>query len=302
MPSFFSPQVTYFRCGGASLGVGIHHLVADGSSFMHFVNAWSEMARGLDITVTPFIDRTLLRARVPPQPKFDHDEYKPSLTMKTPLQSSSEHIDVAIFKFTRDQLNTLKAKAKEDGNTTNYGTYAMLTGHVWRCACKARRLPDDQETKLFIATDGRSRFKPPLPRGYFGNVMFRATTIAIAGDLRSKPTWFAASKVHDAVVRMDNDYLRSTLDFFEVQPDLSVLLRGPHTLVCPNLGSNSWVKLRIHDADFGWGRPIFTGPAGLEYDGFSYILPDATNDESLSVIISLPYDHMQFFKKFVYDI
>ena len=58
----------------------------------------------------------------------------------------------------------------------------------------------DQATKLYIATDGKSRFTPHSP-------------MTIAGDLESKPVWYAASKIHDGLARMDNDYLRSVLDY-----------------------------------------------------------------------------------------
>ncbi|KAK4590080.1 hypothetical protein RGQ29_020588 [Quercus rubra] len=298
-------QVTYFKCGGASLGVGMQHHVADGFSGLHFVNAWSDVARGLDVTIPPFIDRTLLRARDPPQPTFPHIEYQPAPPMKNPVQSTKsgpECTAVSIFKITRDQLNILKAKSREDGNTINYSSYEMLSGHVWRCTCMARALPDDQETKLYIATDGRSRLRPQLPPGYFGNVIFTATPTALAGDLQSKPTWYAASRIHDALARMDNDYLRSALDYLELQPDLSALVRGAHTFRCPNLGITSWARLPIHDADFGWGRPIFMGPGGIPYEGLSFIIPSPTNDGSLSVAIALQSEHMKVFEKLLYEI
>lgn len=35
--------------------------------------------------------------------------------------------------------------------------------------------------------------------GYFGNVIFTTTPIAVAGDLMSKPTWYAASRIHNAL-------------------------------------------------------------------------------------------------------
>ncbi|KAF3450990.1 hypothetical protein FNV43_RR07079 [Rhamnella rubrinervis] len=296
-------QVTYFKCGGVSLGVGMQHHVADGFSGLHFVNTWSDMARGLDLTIPPFIDRTLLRARDPPQPAFHHVEYQPAPAMKTPQQNNvQDTTTVSIFKLTRDQLNKLKAKSKEDGNTINYSSYEMLSGHIWRCTCKARALPDDQDTKLYIATDGRSRLQPPLPPGYFGNVIFTATPLAVAGDLQSKPTWYAASRIHDALVRMDDDYLRSALDFLELQPDLSALVRGAHTFRCPNLGITSWVRLPIHDADFGWGRPIFMGPGGIAYEGLAFVLPSSNNDGSLSVAIALQTEHMKAFEKLLYDL
>ncbi|MCE3215150.1 hypothetical protein HAX54_000998 [Datura stramonium] len=300
-------QITHFKCGGVSLGVGMQHHAADGASGLHFINTWSDMARGLDLTIPPFIDRTLLRARDPPQPQFPHIEYQPPPTLKVTAENApnSETVpetSVAIFKLTRNQINALKAKSKEDGNTVNYSSYEMLAGHVWRSTCMARGLTQDQETKLYIATDGRARLRPSLPPGYFGNVIFTSTPIAVAGDLQSKPIWYAASKIHDQLAIMDNDYLRSALDYLELQPDLKALVRGAHTFKCPNLGITSWSRLPIHDADFGWGRPIFMGPGGIAYEGLSFILPSPTNDGSQSVAISLQAQHMKLFEKFLYDI
>ncbi len=293
-------QVTYFKCGGVSIGIGTQHLLADGFSGLHFVNTWSDMARGLDLTIPPFINRTLLRARIPPQPAFQHVEYQPSPPMKTPRQSIAS-TTVSMFKITRDQLNTLKAKSKDGINTVNYTSCEMLSGHLLKCVSKARALPDDQETKLYVAVDGRSRLHPPLPPGYFGNVILITTPIALAGDLQSKPTSYAASMIHNGLVRMDDEYLRSALDYLEVQPDISALVRGAHTYRCPNLGITSWSRLPIHDADFGWGRPIFMGPGGIPYEGLSYILPSPTNDGSLSVAIALQSEHMKVFENLLYD-
>ncbi|BBH06323.1 hydroxycinnamoyl-CoA shikimate/quinate hydroxycinnamoyl transferase [Prunus dulcis] len=75
----------------------------------------------------------------------------------------------------------------------------MLAGHIWRCACKARKLADDQDTKVLIPINGRSKLQLPLPSAFFGNVAFRAAPIAAAGDLVSKPLWYAASCVHNAL-------------------------------------------------------------------------------------------------------
>lgn len=281
----------------------MQHHAADGASGLHFINTWSDMARALDVTISPpFIDRTLLRARDPPKPAFHHIEYQPPPTMKTKNSETVPDIAVSIFKLTREQINSIKAKSKDNGNTIGYSSYEMLAGHLWRYVCKARGLPDDQETKLYIATDGRARLQPSLPPGYFGNVIFTTTPIAVAGDLQSKPAWFAASRIHDALAQMDNDYLRSALDYLELQPDLKALVRGAHTFRCPNIGITSWARLPIHDADFGWGRPIFMGPGGIAYEGLSFVLPSPTNDGSLSVAISLQAEHMKLFAKYLYEI
>ena len=75
-------QVTFFKCGGVSLGTGIHHTVVDGYSGIHFINSWSEVARGINISQAPYIDRTLLQVKKTPTPKFPHIEYQPSPPLK----------------------------------------------------------------------------------------------------------------------------------------------------------------------------------------------------------------------------
>ncbi|PQM40910.1 shikimate O-hydroxycinnamoyltransferase [Prunus yedoensis var. nudiflora] len=242
-------QVTYFKCGGVSLGVGMEHRIADGVSGLHFVNTWSDIARGdLKHINPPFLDRTLLRARNPPQPAFPHIEFQPSPQMKlaSDLLQSTTNATTSLFRLTQEQLNILKSKFKEDGgkniNTMKYTSFEILAGHIWRCACKARKLPDDQDTRLFIGIDGRSRLQPPLPPGFFGNAVFRAPQIAATGDLVSKPTWYATSCVHDALVRMDDDYLRSFLDYLELHlSSLSELVKPP-LVGSVNLWINSWVR------------------------------------------------------------
>ncbi|CAB4303529.1 unnamed protein product [Prunus armeniaca] len=171
-------------------------------------------------------------------------------------------------------------------------------GHIRRCSCKARKLPDDQDTRLFIGIDGRSRLQP----GFFGNAVFRAPQIAATGNLLSKPTWYATSCVHDALVRMGDDYLRSFLDYLELyHSSLSKLVKSP-LVGSVNLWINSWIRLPIHDADFGWGRPIFMGPGAIQFDGLCFIILSPKNDGSLSLVISLNYEHMKSFSKLFYDI
>jgi hypothetical protein len=112
-------------------------------------------------------------------------------------ESRNEDLPMAVrvFKFTKEQLATLKRMAIEEKTNITYSSYEMLSGHIWKCVTQARELHGSQETKLFIATDGRSRLNPPLPKGYFGNVIFTSTPIASAEELVQNPVTFAASKV-----------------------------------------------------------------------------------------------------------
>ncbi|KAK4479661.1 hypothetical protein RD792_015189 [Penstemon davidsonii] len=303
-------QVTHFKCGGVCLGVRNEHHLSDGISALHFIKTWADIARGLDITIPPVIDRSHLSASHPPQPQFDHIEYnQPAPTMNVPSDASLETIIQSVFKLTRDQLNSLKSNCKDDKNDISYSSIEVLGGHVWRCVCKARGLKEDQETMIRIPVDGRSRLQPPPPRGYYGNVIFSNTRIAVSGEIVSKPLKHVVSIVHDAIIQMNNDYLRSTIDYLELQPDLLALAIGDHTFNGPNLSINSWVRMPVYDADFGWGKPvymgpepIYTGPGAISREGKVIMLPSPINDGSILLLIALPKEHMKLFEKIVYEI
>ena len=137
----------------------------------------------------PLIDRTLLRCRDPPKPKFEHIEFHPPLTMNTtsihnPTQQQSNCFE--ILKITTRLHDTLKTMVNTADGKTNYSTYLILTAHIWRCMSKARGLADDQATKLIIGVDGRARLNPPVPQKYFGNTVFFTTPIALCGELLSE--------------------------------------------------------------------------------------------------------------------
>ncbi|XP_052884629.1 shikimate O-hydroxycinnamoyltransferase-like [Gossypium arboreum] len=127
-------------------------------------------------------------------------------------------LSVSVFKITQNQLNILKAKSREYENKTNYSIYTILAAYIWRCATKARGLSYDQPTRLLMPTNGRPRLHPPLPSSYLGNVIFMASPIALSGNLQSEPFVNTLGRVHGALARMDNEYLRSVIDYLETLP------------------------------------------------------------------------------------
>ena len=106
-------------------------------------------------------------------------------------------------------------------------------------------------------------------------------------------------QIHEAVGKMDDEYLRSALDYLELQEDISKLARGAHHFNSPNLGLTSWARMPVYDCDFGWGRPIFMGPAAIAYEGLGYVLGSPIGDGTLSLSLGLRSDHMETFEKLV---
>uniref|UniRef100_A0A452XL65 Shikimate O-hydroxycinnamoyltransferase n=1 Tax=Aegilops tauschii subsp. strangulata TaxID=200361 RepID=A0A452XL65_AEGTS len=299
--------VTYFKCGGVSLGVATQHHLADGMSGLHFINSWSDICRGAKIAVMPFINRTLVRARDPPTPCYPHVEYHPSPAMLSSIPQDLSSVQtlptttVDIFQLTRSDICRLRSQLPKAHDMPRFSTYTLLSAHVWRCVSLARGLPSEQPTKLYCAIDGRKRLNPPLPEGFLGNVLFTATPILEAGKVVCGLA-DAAKIIQMELDRVDNDYCRSALDYLELQPDLSALVRGAQTYHCPNLGITSWVNLPIHNADFGWGQPVFMGPGGIAFEGLAYVLPSVQNDGSLYIAISLEADHMKKFRNLIFEL
>ncbi|KAJ6422844.1 hypothetical protein OIU84_027759 [Salix udensis] len=262
-------QVTSFKCGGVCLGVGWHHTLADGTGALHFINSWATLARGLPITIPPLLDRTILRGRVAPKSIFHHVEYDPPPTMNTDLTKNPKPQSLTNLKITLEQINSLKAKASDVG------------------AAKP-------------TVDGRSRLNPPLQSSYFGNVIFTSSPVALSCDLLSESFRCTVERIHREIKKMDDEYLRSALDYLEEVGDINSIPRGSITCACPNLNIVSWMRLPIYKADFGWGAPLLMRPATL-FEGKGYIHPNPANDGSFSLAICLEADHMESFQKLFYD-
>ncbi|KAH9806334.1 Shikimate O-hydroxycinnamoyltransferase [Citrus sinensis] len=257
-------QVTRFKCGGVCLATRFHHILADGASTYHFVNSWAEMTRGVPISIPPFFDRTVLDF---------------------------------------GQIKILKEKSKENrGSTFEYTRLEVLAAHIWRCVCKARELSDDQASKLHFPTNGRSKLNPPLPSGYFGNVVFTTALIALSGNILSEPLNYTVERIHRALERMNDEYLKSALAYLRQQPDPTVLRRGAHTYKCPNFNIVYLANMPIYDANFGWGPPMFSRLVNTYFEGVAHIYPSPSNDGSLTVFINLETHHVQPFKKLFYEI
>ncbi|KAG5530892.1 hypothetical protein RHGRI_025743 [Rhododendron griersonianum] len=107
--------VTKFSCGGFAMGICVNHLVFDGQTGMDFINSWGKIARGLSLKVPPFLDRSILNARNPPEIEFDHQEFLEIEDIPRTYDHYNEDIIYKSFGFDTLKLEKLKAAATEDG-------------------------------------------------------------------------------------------------------------------------------------------------------------------------------------------
>lgn len=305
-------QLTKFSCSGVCMAVAFSHVVFDSLVFTQFISLWSGIARGStpDLIKEMVYDRTILRARDPPAaPAFDHEEFKPPHRLMDGDDDRNKETAVAVVKLTREQVNSIRWAA--DDGKARCSRYEAVAGHLWRCASKARGLRGDQPTNLYITVNGRTRLRPPFPVGYVGNAVFTAAAVASSGDLVSNSVSYSASRIREVMQKVNDEYLRSALDFLNGQTDLTSLRRGfdlmdPDPEVgayhgSPNLMLTSWVGIRLYDADFGWGQPIHVGPALVGFEGRGFIMPASEGDGSVVVALKLRAEIIKSFMDLVYD-
>ncbi|XP_010547371.1 PREDICTED: shikimate O-hydroxycinnamoyltransferase-like [Tarenaya hassleriana] len=300
-PISFS-TVTYFKCGGMCLAVSNHHLVADGPSAVHFINSWASMARGRPIEA-PVHDRQSIRGLALTSPKFDHLEFDTSALVshqKTP----PNHIDssASYLKISPDQISTLRNKANAYSDSRKHSVFESLTAHVWRCACKARGLADDQRTVLLFAANARPRLRPPLPPLSFGNVVQVLACAAFSGEILGETLSFTAARIRKTVDGVDDEYIRSGLAFLRDNRHVSLGHSGRPVTKNPNLEMVSWTQMPLYGMDFGWGNPFYVAPATIRSEGKGYILSGPPEEGGLSLYICLEAPHLELFERLFYDI
>ncbi|KAJ7961520.1 spermidine hydroxycinnamoyl transferase-like [Quillaja saponaria] len=287
-------QLTRFSCGGLCVGVAISHSLADGLAAVQFINSWAKLAREdrLEEKDLPFLDRTVLKSSEPPMaPRFEHTELKDIRSLNGPhtMSERMKETSVTLLRLTKEQVEKLKKKANEDGLSSSqsrpYSRFEVIAGHIWR-------------------------LNRPLPANYFGNAVLRTrTSPRIIGDIVSNPLSYSAQSIREGIEMLTQENLRSQLDFIAGQEDVSWLRGSFHTLGCmeapftgnPDMLIGVWTNIPMYEADFGWGGPLYIGPALLNADGKSFIMSCPSEDGALTIALRFQTIHMESFKKFFYD-
>ncbi|CAM0885124.1 unnamed protein product [Alopecurus aequalis] len=269
-------QVTFLKCGGVTLGTALHHAAVDGFSAFHFFQTWSSFSRdgnaaALDL---PCHDRTLLRARSPPLVHPD------ALTVFRPKQPPCElppsvHVVNEIFVISKDQVAALKRSCT--GGSGAVSTFRILSAHLWR-------------------------LRPPLPDSYFGNGII---TLGAAGKVQdiiapedNQPLASVVSRIRGAITRMDDELVRSAVDYLELEMAGSLPAVPVGSTPLTDLKLVSWLGLPVYDADFGWGRPLVMQRAAHKNAGVAHLLDDV--DGSLRILVSLEDAILNDFRRLLY--
>ncbi|GAU12649.1 hypothetical protein TSUD_121410 [Trifolium subterraneum] len=316
-------QLTSFKNNqGFAIGVAISHSIADGIGAVRFINSWAKIARGetLEPNELPFLDRTLIKFSHKPSkvPSFEHIELKPLpliLGRKDTSEERKKKTTATLLKLSIDHVEKLKKKAneflsmeKKEGSRP-FSKFEAIGAHLWRCASKARDLEHNQESVVRFHADIRKRIIPPLPQNFFANALALTAAKVYIGEIISKPLGFTAEKIREATELVKDDFIKSQIDVirsFKNMDDATKLFLGDETENAPYFGNPNfqlacWMGIPFYEADFGWGKPIYFGYAGVSPHDRAYILLSPNGDGSVIVSLHFQIAHLELFKKFFYE-
>ncbi|KAJ7545198.1 hypothetical protein O6H91_09G110400 [Diphasiastrum complanatum] len=295
-------QVTLFKCGGFSLGLYMNHAVVDGVAALKFLNNWCSIARGEGLILPPSPDRSPLRARSPPSPTFHHPEFVKLSDMPanssftttdavtaqfTGTSAPSKHV-FQIFPFTAKELESLKQQALSDPSISKCSTFEVIVAHIWQARSKSVEKASDQSSKLFFAVDFRSKIDPPLPSNYAGNAIVAPLVELQHGDLILNSLSFCVRKIQQAMESVTNDYVRSSIDWWEIYRGVPAIMDG--------IIAAAWWKIPFEMLDFGWGKPIYAGPVVNDRTEFILLLSNGKHDGGMNVYLALLPEEMAKFE------
>ncbi|KAJ7545202.1 hypothetical protein O6H91_09G110400 [Diphasiastrum complanatum] len=205
----------------------------------------------------------------------------------TGTSAPSKHV-FQIFPFTAKELESLKQQALSDPSISKCSTFEVIVAHIWQARSKSVEKASDQSSKLFFAVDFRSKIDPPLPSNYAGNAIVAPLVELQHGDLILNSLSFCVRKIQQAMESVTNDYVRSSIDWWEIYRGVPAIMDG--------IIAAAWWKIPFEMLDFGWGKPIYAGPVVNDRTEFILLLSNGKHDGGMNVYLALLPEEMAKFE------
>ncbi|KAI7729762.1 hypothetical protein M8C21_003068 [Ambrosia artemisiifolia] len=243
-------QVTRLLCGGFIVAIRHNHNMSDVFGYIQFVTALTELARGASTPSTlPVWQRELLCARDPPRVTCAHPEFDELEETDGMIIPFDDMVHRSFF-FGPTQISAIRRFVPN--HLKKCTTFEVLTACIWRCRTIALQPNPEEDMRLLIIVNARSKFKTPIPVGYYGNVICSPAAISKARDLCNKPLGHALELVKKAKSIVTEEYVRSVADLMATKGRPS---SSPGSYIVSDLTRTSLLEL-----DFGWGNAVYAGP------------------------------------------
>ena len=246
---------------GSVLGVSVSHALTDGFSYFHFLSSWAAASRGGRF-LPPDLNRQGL---FPPAGEGGESVTAGSLLEhcglfwagKRDARAAGPAMEERIF-ISKDEIRARVEEAKKDSPAAMLSDNDVITAWIWKNTLpRWIRGAGRPETYLTCPVDCRRIFKA-IPKNYFGCALCFVSASADYSTLLSAPIGKLALRVHEAVRKVNHDFVSRSMDTLErfrsregIEAMEQVHLRHPSSgLIVTNL-----TRMPVRDLDFGSGAP-----------------------------------------------
>ncbi|PQP99690.1 methanol O-anthraniloyltransferase [Prunus yedoensis var. nudiflora] len=263
--------------------------MCDAAGLLQFLNAIGEMAQGAQApSTTPMWERELLGARDPPRITCVHHEYEEGID----AQGSFPSTDMVqrSFYFGAKEIKAIRNHIPPQLSTCT--TFDLITACLWKCRTLALRMNPKQVVRLSCLVSARGkRHNVRLPLGYYGNAIAFPAAVSEAKAVCTNPLGYALELVMKAKATVNEEYMRSVADLMEIRG------RIPKYPLTGNFIVSDTTRAGFGEVSFGWGKPVFGGPAkALNLISF-YVQHKCNDEDGVLVPICLPLSDMERFQQ-----
>lgn len=273
-----------------------NHCILDGIAIKEFEENLAALTRGDDLIIVPNADRTLLRARDPPMISHPHFEYSKSTEIqdlftvrgksRTNFRQSLAENQIHVLYLSPQNITSFKKEALKNKNLKNVSTFQVIAAKIWKARSIATNMPEDKISTMLFPVDVRKKVVPELPDGFAGNALVPGFARATVKELVELEDGCHIRKVQEGIERLDDKYIKSSLDWLEVNKGVPCM-DDSFSLV-------AWWRLGLEEQNFSWGRLKCATPLTVK-PGLVMLLPGPVDKGGLNVCLNLPEDQMQEF-------
>ncbi|BFG42716.1 hypothetical protein CerSpe_289900 [Prunus speciosa] len=289
-------QFTQLGCGSLVFASRFNHCAVDGVAVREFEANLAALTRGGNLVIRPNADRTMFKAQNPPNISFPHFEYSKAtdrtgiFTVRgmsgTNRKLSTTLNPTRLIYLSQDRIASLQKAALKDGKLKSCTSFQVVAAMTWKARSIAVDMPDEKTSTILIPVNVRKRVVPPAPPGFAGNALVPAFAHATVKELKEEDDSSLVRKVQEGVERLDDEYVRSGIDWLEVNKGVPCE-EDSFSLV-------SWWKLGIEHGEFSWGK-VKCATSVLLKPGLVMLLPGPEGKGGLSICLELPDDQMEWF-------
>ncbi|XP_059660155.1 acyltransferase GLAUCE-like [Cornus florida] len=301
MPLLFL-QLTQLKCGSLAMASRYNHCIMDGVAIHEFASNMAALTRGEEMVVVPNPDRMIFKARNPPEINHPHYEYSKATETDdlytarchdtTIEQSSLQHCHTHLIHLSRQRIANLKKAVLRKGRLKNCTTFQVVAAKIWKARSIAMEMHDEKTSTMLFPVNVRKMVVPQAPVGFAGNALINGFARASVRELKEEEDYVFVKKVQEGIERLDDEYVRSSIDWLEVNKGVPCR-ENTFSLV-------AWWRLGLEQNEFVWGRSKCDTTVVIK-PGLVFLLPEQKGEGGLNICLELPENQMEEFHRLMME-